>query len=327
MKIMTLLIILVLGMLGAPLTATAQSQGTLPLVGVLDPGPSQPPSRCLAAFQQSLRDLGYVEGHTIRFAYRYGEDHADRLPPLLVELVHLAPDVLWLHSTPAAVAAKQATTTIPIVVAVASNLVERGLVASLARPGGNLTGLDIRVDDVLVKQLEVLKDAVPTLARVAVLSGSTDPFGQEMFHHLARAAQALGVQLQRVEVGAPPAFEAAFAAMAAGGAEALLITNTALFAQHGQQLLALALRHRLPTVSYGRSFAEAGSLLTIGRAVSELCQRSAVFVHKILHGATPTELPIERVDKFPLVINLKTAEALGLTLPPTVLFRADEVLK
>src|SRR5262245_25511503 len=134
MKIMTLLIILVLGMLGAPLTATAQSQGTLPLVGVLDPGPSQPPSRCLTAFQQSLRDLGYVEGHTIRFAYRYGEDHADRLPPLLVELVHLAPDVLWLHSTPAAVAAKQATTTIPIVVAVASNLVERGLVASLARP-------------------------------------------------------------------------------------------------------------------------------------------------------------------------------------------------
>src|SRR5262245_14392988 len=318
---------LTLSLLAVPPIATAQPRGKLPLVGVLEPGRQQSHGGCLPAFQRGLRDLGYVEGHTIRFAYRYGEDHADRLPTLLTELVQLAPDDIWLHSTPAVVAAKQATTSIPIVIAAASDLVERGLVVSLAQPGGNLTGLDIRVGDVLVKQLEVLKDAVPTLTRVAVLGGLTDPFGQETFHHLARAAQALGVQLQRVEADAPAAFEATFAAMVDGGAEALLIVNTALFAQHGQQLLALALRHRLPTVSYGRSFAEAGSLLTIGRAVSELGQRSAVFVHKILHGAAPTELPIERVDKFPLVINLKTAEALGLTLPPTVLFRADEVLK
>ena len=228
---------------------------------MLEPGRQQSPGGCLSAFQQGLRDLGYVEGHTIRLAYRYGEDQADRLPPL-AELVHLAPDVIWLTSTQAAVAAKQATTTMPIVIAVASNLVERGLVASLARPGGNLTGFDLRGADLVAKQLEVLKDAVPTLSRVAVLRDPTIP-SEDTRHTLEQAARALGVQLQQVEAGMPAAFEAAFATMVDGGAEALLILNTAFFARHGQQLLALALRHRLPTVAYGRYFAEAGSLLTI----------------------------------------------------------------
>jgi putative ABC transport system substrate-binding protein len=319
---------LTLSLLAAPPIATAQPQGTLPLVGVLEPGRQQSPLSCLPAFQQSLRDLGYVEGHTIRFAYRYGDDHTDRLPSLVAELVQLAPDVIWLYSNSAVVAAKQATTTIPIVIAVSCSLVERGLVASLARPGGNLTGLDFRCTDIVAKQLEVLKDAVPTISRVAVLvDRPTRPVQQEFSHHLEQAAQALGVQLQRVEAGAPAAFDAAFATMVDGGAEALLITNEVLFSHYRQQLLALALRHRLPTVSYGRQFAEAGSLLTLGAEVRELCQRSAVFVHKILDGAKPAELPIERVDKFPLVVNLQTAEALGLTLSPLFLFRADEVLK
>jgi putative ABC transport system substrate-binding protein len=324
------LVTLTLGLLAAPTIATAQPPGKLPLVGVLEPGRQQPSSRCLPAFQQSLRDLGYVEGHTIRLAYRYGEDHADRLPTLLAELVHLAPDVIWLHSGPAAVAAKQATTTIPIVIAVAANLVEQGLVASLARPGGNLTGLDYRtvgLADIVAKQLEVLKEAVPTISRVAVLRDAPNPFPPETRHTIERATRALGVQLQQVEAGAPAAFEAAFAAMVDGGAEALLILNQARLSDHRQQLLALALRHRLPTVSYGRHFAEAGSLLALGMDSRELCQRSAVFVHKILQGAKPADLPIERVDKFPLVVNLQTAAALGLTLSPTVLFRADEVLK
>ncbi len=201
------------------------------------------------------------------------------------------------------------------------------MVASLARPGGNLTGLDARAGDITAKQLEVLKDAVPALSRVAVLVDPTNPFRQEGRRSLEQAARALGVKLQHVEAGAPTAFEAAFAAIVRGRAEALLIPNTFLFAAHGQQLFVLALRHRLPTVSYGRSFAEAGSLLTLGVAINELCQRSAVFVHKILRGAKPADLPIERVDKFPLVVNLRTAQALGLTLPPPVLVRADEVLK
>src|SRR5215831_18473878 len=320
------LVTLTLSLLAAPI-ATAQPQGKLPLVGVLEPGPSQPPTPCLQAFQQGLRDLGYVEGHTIRLAYRHAEYHADRLPALLAELVQRAPDVIWLHSTQAVVAAKQATTTIPIVIAVASNLVEQGLVASLARPGGNLTGMDFRVADIVAKQLEVLKEAVPTISRVAVLVDPTNPLHKEVPDTLEPQARALGGQLQRVEAGTPEAFEAAFAAMIHGGAEALLIVNAALFGDHPQQLLALALRHRRPTVAYGRSFAEAGGLLTLGGDVRELCQRSAVFVQKILHGATPAELPIERVDKFPLVVNLKTAAALGVPLPPTFLFRADEVIK
>src|SRR2546422_2491582 len=203
------IMILALSLLAVPPLATAQPQGTLPRIGVLEPGPSQAPTPCLQAFQQGLRDLGYVEGHTIHFAYRYGEDHADRLPALAAELVQLAPDLIWLHSTQAVVAAKQATTTIPIVIGTASNLVERGLVASLARPGGNLTGLDSRVADIVAKQLEVLKAAVPTISRVAVLVDPTNPFNQEMLHTLDLAARALGVQLQPVEAGTPTAFEAA----------------------------------------------------------------------------------------------------------------------
>ena len=307
--------------------AEAQPQGKLPLVGVLEPGRQRPPPRCFGGFQQSLRDLGYVEGRTILLAYRFGEDRADRLPGLAAELVQLAPDVIWLHSTPAALAAKQATPTIPIVVAVTSSFVERGLVASLARPGGNLTGLDFRVSDLMAKQFEVLKEAVPTISRVAALNESTNPFRQEIRLNLEQAARALNVQLQHVEASAPAAFEAAFATMIRGRAEALLIVNTALLADHRQQLLALALRHRLPTVSYGRSFAEAGSLLTLGTDTRELCQRSAIFVHKILRGATPAELPIERVDKFPLVVSLRTAEALGLTIPQSLLVRADEIIQ
>jgi putative ABC transport system substrate-binding protein len=200
-------------------------------------------------------------------------------------------------------------------------------VASLARPGGNLTGLDYRVTDIVVKQLEVLKEAVPTISRVAALRDPTSPFGQETRHTLERAARALGIQLQHVEAGAPAAFEAAFAAMVDGEAEALLIVNSSLFGAHKQQLLTLALRHQLPIVAYARSNAEAGSLLTIGVDGHELCQRSAVFVHKILHGAKTAELPIERVDTFPLIINLKTAQALGLTIPPFLLFQATEVIQ
>ena len=159
------------------------------------------------------------------------------------------------------------------------------------------------------------------------MNESTNPFRQEIRLNLEQAARALNVQLQHVEASAPAAFEAAFATMIRGRAEALLIVNTALFADHRQQLLALALRHRLPTVSYGRSFAEGGSLLTLGTDTRELCQRSAIFVHKILRGATPAELPIERVDKFRLVVSLRTAQALGLTIPQSILVRADEIIK
>jgi putative ABC transport system substrate-binding protein len=298
----------------------------MPQVAFLDPGSPSSPAVCLPGFRQGLRDLGYVEGQTILLDYRSAEGHVDRLPALAAELVQLAPDVLWLYSDHAAWAAKRATTTIPIVVIVSDGPVEQGLVASVARPGGNLTGLELPAIEVAGKRLELFKEAVPTISRVAVLVDPAQAAHVHVLSTIEREARALGVQLQRVEAGAPAIFEAAFAAMAHGSADALLIMESALFAAHRQQLLGLALRHRLPTMAYGRHYAEAGSLLSYGADPRELCQRSAGFVHKILHGVKPADLPIERAG-FTLVVNLKTAEALGVTVPPTFLFRADEVIR
>jgi putative ABC transport system substrate-binding protein len=323
---MMLLITLAFSLVMAPLAAQAQPRGHLARVGVLDPSPHQRPAPCLPAFQQGLRDLGYMEGQNLLVDYRYAEGHPDRLPALAAELVQRAPDVLWLHSNPAAQAAKQATATIPIVTGVSNEVVEEGLVASLAQPGGNLTGLELRSGEVVGKRLELLKAAVPTIARVAVLIDPAEPALTRAPSTIEREARALGVRLQRVEAGGPAAFEAAFAAMVEGGADALLIMESALFAAYRQPLLALALRHRLPTMAYGRHYAEAGSLLAYGADPRELCQRSAVFVHKILQGAKPADLPIER-PTFQLVVNLRTAQALGLAIPPTLLFQADEVIR
>jgi putative ABC transport system substrate-binding protein len=289
----------------APVVATAQPRGNIPLVGVLEPGSQEQYADCLPAFQQGLRDLGYVEGQHVRFEYRYAEGHTDRL---------------------AVLAATRVITTIPMVMGVASNLEDLGLVTSLAQPGSNLTGLDFRSLKLMGKQLELFKEAVPTISRVAVLVDPARADHARVPGNIVQEALALGVQLQRVEVSAPEAFEAGFAAMVHGGANALMLMDTALFAAHRQGLLALALRHRLPTMSYGRHFAEAGSLLAYGADPRALCQRSAIFVDKILKGAKPADLPIERPE-FHLVINLKTAEALGLTISPMVLFRANEVVK
>jgi ABC-type uncharacterized transport system substrate-binding protein len=323
---MRLLITLALAVLLAPVVAMAQRQGHIPRLGVLDPSPQHRPAPCLPAFQQGLRDFGYVEGQNLLIDYRYAEGNPDQLPALAAALVRRAPDVLWLHGNPAAWAAKRATSAMPIVSAVLNEPVEEGLVASLAQPGGNLTGLELRSGEVVGKRLELLKAAVPTITRVAVLSESSEPAPAGAPGALAREARALGVALQRVEAGDPATFEAVFTALVDGGADALLIMESALFAAHRSPLLALALQHRLPTMAYGRHYAEAGSLLSYGADARDLCQRSAVFVHKILHGAKPADLPIERAT-FQLVINLKIAEALGLTIPPALLFQADEVLR
>jgi len=320
------IVTLTLSLLAAPLATTAQPRGKIPRVAVLVPTSQEHPAPCLFAFQQGLRDLGYVEGQTILLDYRYGEGQANRLPALAAELVQLTPDVLWTVSNPAAWAAKRATTSIPIVIGASVELVEQGLVASLAQPGGNLTGLELPAIEVSGKRLELFKEAVPTISRVAILVDPAQAAHAHVPNNIEREARALGVQLQRVEAGAPAAFETAFAAMVHGGADALLIMESPLFAAHRQQLLALALQHRLPTMAYGRHLAEAGGLLAYGADPRALCQRSAVFVHKILQGVKPADLPIERAT-FQLVVNLKTAEALGVTFPPTFLFRADEVIK
>jgi putative ABC transport system substrate-binding protein len=320
-----LVVTLALGLLAPPSVSEAQRPKPVPRLGVLEPGPT--PGDCFEAFRHSLGELGYREGQHLHFDYRYAAWQTEQLPALAVELVRLTPDVLWTHSDPAARAAQQATTTIPIVVGVTEELVEQGLVASVARPGSNLTGLELRDIELTGRRLELLKEAVPTSARVAVL---VDPALAPLTRvpgNIAREAQALGVQLQRVEAGAPEAFEGAFTAMVQGGADALMIMASPLFARHRQRLLELALRHRLPTMAGGRFFAEAGSLLAYGAVPRELCQRSAILVDKILKGAKPADLPVERADKFSLSINLKTAEALGLTLSPVFLAQADEVLR
>jgi len=311
----------------APGISAAQRAAHMPRVAFLDPGSPTSPIVCSTGFRQGLRALDYVEGQNLVLESRYAEGQLTRLPVLAAELVRLAPEVIWTHSTEAIQAVKQATTTIPIVIGVESNVVEEGLVAGLARPGGNLTGMELRDLELTGKRLQLLKDAVPTTTRVAVLVNPTLSGHERVPGHIAPEAHALGVQLQRVEAGGPDTFEAAFAAMAQGGADALLIMEGATFARNRQRLLDLARLHRLPTMAGGRHFAEAGSLLSYGADVREICQRSMVLVDKILKGAKPSDLPVERADKFYLVANLKTAQALGLTLSPTVLFQADEVIK
>jgi putative ABC transport system substrate-binding protein len=277
--------------------------------------------------RQGLRDLGYVEGQTITLVSRYAEGQPDRLPALAAELVQLTPDVLWTHSNPAAHVAKQATTTIPIVVGLASFDATPALVESLARPGGNLTGLDSMHTEVVGRRLALLKEVVPTITRVAILVDPTNPSHIGGLHNLAAEAQTLGVQLQSVEVNAPETLEGALAATIEGGAEALMFEGPLFSGNTLQRILAFAARHRLPTVSGGRNYTTAGVLLGYGMAAYDQCHRSAVFVDKILKGAKPADLPVERAHKFELIVNLQAAKALGLTIPPAVLFQANEVIQ
>ena len=324
---MTIIVTLALGvLLGAPLAATGQPREKVPRVGVLEPGRA-PGGRCLPAFRQGLRDLGYIEDQTITIDYRFADEDPDRVPTLAAELVRQTPDVLWTHSPHAARAAKQASTTIPIVVGVAGFLVEQGLAASLSRPGGNVTGFELGDIEVAGKRLQLLKEAVPRVARVAVLVDPTMSPYDDVPRNLEPEARSLGLRLQRVEASTPEAFEGAFAAMVRGRAEALMIVDVPLFARNSPQLFELALRHRLPTIAGWRRYAEAGSLIAYGANVLDVCRRSAAYVDKILKGAKPGDLPVQRPNKFELIINRKTAKALGVTIPSSLLIVADEVIQ
>ena len=262
---------------------------------MLEPTSQERPAPCLFAFQQGLRDLGYVEGQTIRLDYRYGEGHADRLPALAAEWSNSRRTSSGCIRTLPRGRPRAPPRPFPSSSACLRGWWNRGS-SRVCTARGNLTGLELPAIEASGKRLELFKDAVPTISRMAVL---VDPAGPDHAHvpgNIEREAQALDVQLQRVEVGAPAAFEAAFAAMVHGRADALLIMESALFAAHRQQLLALALQHRIPTMVYGRHYAEAGSLLAYGADSRELCQRSAGLVHKILHGVKPADLPIERAE-------------------------------
>jgi putative ABC transport system substrate-binding protein len=311
-------------------TAQAQQSKKLPRVGVLEPGFSPTKSStavCRDWLQHGLRDLGYIEGQTISIEYRFADGQVEALPKLAAELVRLKPDIIWTHSIVAARMVKQATTTIPVVVGIGVDFVEHGLVASLARPGGNVTGLEHRDLDLAGKRLEVLKEAVPTASRVAILIDPANPAHARVPGSIDSEARVLRVQLHPVNASDAGDFERAFTAMVQGRADALMIPEGAMLSRNRHRIFELAIAKRLPTISGGQHFAEAGSLVSYGASVRDLCRRSAVFVDKIIKGSKPADLPVERPTKFDLVVNLKTAKQIGLTIPPHVLAKADRVIK
>jgi putative ABC transport system substrate-binding protein len=282
----------------------------------------------LDAFRQGLRELGWVEGQNIVIDYRFAEGRFDRLPDLAAELVRLKVDIIVAATTPAAAAAKKATETIPIVMISVGDPVGLGLIASLARPGGNATGLSYSVGlETIGKGLELLKETVPKVRRVAILSNPANPFQPLAISEVNVAARSLGLQLQLLEARGPNDFDGAFAAMATERVGALLVVADSMFLLHRTRLADLAARSRLPAAYGTRENVEAGGLMSYGASVRDLYRRSAAYVDKILKGAKPGDLPVEQPTKFELVINLKAAKALGLTIPPSVLGRADEVIQ
>ena len=317
------------GLLAAPLAAEAQPTRNVRAIGFLGPPPSA--GGLVQAFQQGLRDLGYVEGQNIRIEYRYTDvalqGHPELFPRLAAELVGLKPDVLVVSVTEAALAAKKATGTIPIVMVSVPDPVGAGLVSSLARPGGNVTGLSRESRDLIGKNLQLLKETLPDITRVGVLANPADPLKPAMVADAEKAARSLGVQLKVVEASAPTALEGAFSAMHTDKVGAVLVVGGAGFYLSRTHIADLALRNRLPSVFQNREFVEAGGLLSYAPSTAGNYRRAAFFVDKILKGTKPAELPVEQPSKFELVINLKTAKALGLTIPPSLLQRADQVIE
>ena len=320
------IVTLTLSLLAASLAAVTQQSKHIPRIGILAPtlDPHDPGSH-FQAFRQGLRDLGYVEGQSIALEYRVAEGKVERLPELAAELVRLKVDMIFALGSQAVQAAQHASGTIPIVFTNILDPIGEGFVASWARPGGNTTGVTFQEPALMGKRLELLKAAVPGVTRVAYLHASlfTDPNFQEA----ETAARALGMRLHPVEVREPYPFAQAFATMAEAHAAALITPPIAVFFYRRTQIVDLALQTRLPGMFPDRSFAEAGGLMAYGPSSAATGRRVATYVDKILKGAKPADLPVERATKFELIINLKTAQALGLTIPPTVLFQADEVIR
>jgi putative tryptophan/tyrosine transport system substrate-binding protein len=280
----------------------------------------------IEALQTGLRELGYVEGKNLKVEYRVGGYELETLAKLAVELVALGPDAIVTVATSSAIAAKRATTTIPIVMT-AGDPVRAGIVASLARPSGNVTGVTLYASELSGKRVEVVNEAVPGIARLAILGNATNPLSQYSWEDTQPAARQLGIELQLFIVQGPDELAGAFAAIQRTGASAVLILTDTMFYTWRRQIIALAVEHGLPVMSEAREYVEDGGLISYGPNLVEMTRRSAVLVDKVLKGAKPAELPIEQPTKFELAINLGTAKALGLTIPPSLLARADEVIE
>jgi putative ABC transport system substrate-binding protein len=315
------------GALAAPLAAEAQQTGKVARIGWLGDPANNPHVR--EAFLQGLRDLGYVEGRNLVMEYRSTEGKLERLPALAAELVALKVDVIVGPATAHALAAKQATKTIPIVFPAAADAVTSGLVTSLARPGGNVTGLSFLGPELIGKRLEQLKQAVPGVSRVAVLwqpGALGERTDKDILKQAEVAARALGVRPQFVEARGPDDFDRAFSDMTNAGVGALTVWSTPMFFSERRRLVDLAAKNRLPAVHPWREFVDAGGLMSYGPDLADMFRRAATYVDRILKGAKPGDLPVEQPTKFELVINLKTAKALGLTIPQSLLARADQVI-
>jgi putative ABC transport system substrate-binding protein len=329
-----LLVTLALGMVSTPLAAEAQQPAKVPRMGFLGTVPTNPHYEAL---RQGLHEFGYVEGQNIAIERRYSEGRAERLPDLATTLVRLKVDVIVVDACGAPLnAASQATSTIPIVVAACNDdLVATGLISSLARPGGNITGLSELTPELGAKRLELLKEPVPKVRRVAVLwnpayserSSANFRFWSSDWVEVRAAAQVLGVTLQPVEIRGPDDFDTAFSAMTRERADALIAFSDPVIVFHGRRIADLAAKNHLPAVYASREVVDAGGLMSYGPSISDMFRRAAVYVGKILKGAKPADLPMEQPTKFELVINLKTAKALGLTIPRSLLLRADEVIR
>jgi putative tryptophan/tyrosine transport system substrate-binding protein len=309
------------GVLAGPLVAEAQQAGKVYRIGFLRAG--EPPKFWIDEFRQGLRDVGYIEGQNLIIEFKIGT--LDQLPQLAEELVQSKVDVIVASASSAGIAAKKATTTVPIVFTSLSHPVEIGLVKSLARPGGNITGVTVNAAGHVAKRLELLRELVPKLRQVAVLTHPGHPTDPVQRKELEDAARGLRLQLKPVAVRGPDDFEAAFKAVS--GADGLINIDTPLFTTHRDRFVELAARSRTPAIWANRTVVEAGGLMSYGTYIPALFRRAPIYVDKVLKGAKPADLPIEQPTKFELVINLKTAKALGLTIPPSVLAQADQVIE
>jgi putative ABC transport system substrate-binding protein len=323
----TIGLLITLAILVAPLAAAPQQAGGTVTIGYLGHSSPSLEATLVDAFREGLRQLGYVEGQNLVIRYQWAEGQPERYALLARELVRLQPDVILTAGTPGTLAAKHATPSIPIVTAIAGDPVAAGLVSSLAQPGGNVTGLSTLAPVLGGKRLELFTQAVPTLSRVVALLNPANPFTTISWQAMQPAAEALGMQLQPVEVRGPHDLDRALATIKAARPDGLIIVPDHFLLTYRASIVQFMAEHRLPGMFPLRDFVQEGGLLAYGPDYTDMYRRAATYVAKILQGAKPADLPIEQPTKFEFVINLKTAQALGLTIPPTLLFQADEVIR
>jgi len=310
-----------------PLAAHSQQPREVPRIGVLLPGTSASFAVRAKAFTDGLRDLGYVEGQTMAIEWKWAEDQIERIPELAAELVRANVDVIVTGGTSAATALKSATRTIPIVMAIIGDPVAVGLVDSLARPGGNATGFSIVAPELGAKRLELLKEIVPDAGSIAVVLNPKNPQSRIELNEMQAAARTLGLQVHPIEIASEATFDEAFADLTKSVAQAVIVLTDPILFSERKRIVALANRSRLPAIYFFREFVKEGGLMSYGPSDADLFRRSAIYVDKILKGMKPSDLPVEQPTKFDLAINLKTATVLGLTVPPSLLARADEVIE